>query len=78
MKEQGNKKHHIILGVCAMKKKVQSKPMKEILKRLSCKEIEIIEMWQYLDRHWSVIIFIIRNGPRLMPSSAFTLMAFHT
>ncbi len=30
------------LGICAMNKKVQSKPMREILKRVGCPEIEII------------------------------------
>lgn len=30
------KKLTITLGVCAMKKKVQSKPMKQILSRLKC------------------------------------------
>lgn len=32
-----------------MKKKVQSKPMKEILSRMAnSKDIQIIEMWSYL------------------------------
>jgi hypothetical protein len=55
-----------------MKKKVQSKPMKEILRRLRCKEIEIIEMWQYLEQHWSVPPPSLSNGRKLMRSSAST------
>ena len=35
----------VILGICAMKKKVESKPMREILSRLTCPEIEIVLMW---------------------------------
>lgn len=77
-REARGKMHAITLGVCAMKKKVQSKPMKEILKRLRCKEIEIIEMWDCLDRHWSVIFALLRNGPKLMPLSVSTQMVFHT
>lgn len=44
-----NRKTRILLGVCAMKKKVESKPMKEILSRLKCPEIQILEMWQCLE-----------------------------
>jgi len=33
-----------------MQKKIKSKPMKEILTRLKCPEIEIVEMWETLDR----------------------------
>jgi len=58
-----------------MKKKVQSKPMKEILSRIKCKEIEIVEMWKYLDIHWSVFPAIYRNGQRWMRLSAFIPMA---
>jgi hypothetical protein len=32
--EGKHRKNEIILGVCAMKKKVQSKPMKQILQRI--------------------------------------------
>jgi hypothetical protein len=60
----------ITLGVCAMKKKVQSKLMKEILR----KKIDIIEMWECLERHWSVQLVIFRNGRRSTPSSVFTPM----
>lgn len=77
-REARGKKHAITLGVCAMKKKVQSKPMKEILKRLRCKEVEIIEMWECLDRHWSVIFLLLRSGPKLMPLFASTQTGFHT
>lgn len=31
-----NEKMCIVLGICAMKKKVESKPMREILKRIAC------------------------------------------
>lgn len=47
-----------------MKKKVQSKPMKEILSRIRCKEIEVIEMWSYLERHYSVLVWPFRSGPK--------------
>lgn len=52
----------IVLGICAMKKKVQSKPMREILKRIACNEIKILEMWQYLDKpykQWPVVPALI-------------------
>lgn len=39
----------IRLGVCAMNKKIQAKPMQEILKRLACKYIEIIII---ADEYW--------------------------
>ena len=48
MGPQKNWKVPIKLGICAMKKKVESKPMKEILSRLASPEIEIILMWECL------------------------------
>jgi len=68
------KKLTITLGVCAMKKKVHSKPMKQILSRLKCPEIEITEMWQFLDDHWSVDHVLCSSGPSLTHSFVFTLM----
>lgn len=38
------------LGVCAMRKKIQAKPMQEILQRLACEFLEIViiddEYWE--------------------------------
>lgn len=39
---QNNEVSKVKLGICAMEKKVTSKPMKQILSKMECDEIELI------------------------------------
>ena len=56
------------LGVCAMKKKIEAKPMQEILNRMRCPELEIIIIDdQYWSQNYKVSTELRRLGQSWMP-----------
>ena len=56
------------LGICAMRKKIEAKPMQEIIKRLCCKEFEIIIIDDpFWEQSFKVFFSTFRAGQRWMP-----------